>query len=81
MTEKSLAELFKLTEGAISFSTERRTGWVSLSCGTVHCRYDLMSFIFLNEHSYNASETGNVNRIYKAVAKSYVLPIPMMKCT
>jgi hypothetical protein len=46
--------------------------FVNLSSDFVESRYDFISSIVLKEHSRDATETGNVNRIWSAIACSFI---------
>jgi hypothetical protein len=69
MAEKYLITSLKLMEEATSFSIERIARFVNLSCDIIDHKYDFISFSLLKECSHDATETGNVNRIRRAVAK------------
>jgi hypothetical protein len=59
-----------------SFSSERRARFVNLSPDIMEGRYDLISPIVLKERSRDATETDNVNRIWRAVAKVLFVSSP-----
>jgi hypothetical protein len=69
MAAKSLTTSLKSMEETTLFSIERAARFVNLSCDIADRRYNLISFILLKERSHDATETGNVNSIRRAVAK------------
>jgi hypothetical protein len=68
MPAESLITSLKLMEEPTSFSVKRIARFVNLFCDTVEPRYYFITFTSLKDYSHDASETGSVSRILRAVA-------------